>query len=120
VSDQDESANASEHMAPLLEALRKDPKRAEYYKDLIEPLHRYDHEHHGDLVKTLAAYLRHAGNSTRTANTLFLHRNSLAYRLARIQALTGLDIDDPDARMALQVGLLVSAEAAPRADENKS
>ena len=54
-----------------------------------------------------AAYLRHGGNATRTADALFLHRNSLGYRLARIQALTGLDLDDPDARLALQVSVLL-------------
>ena len=112
MSHQDEGINASEHIAPLLEALESNPQRAKYYRGLLEPLRRYDREHHGDLVKTLAAYLHHAGNSTRTANALYLHRNSLRYRLARIQALTGLDPDDPDARLALQVALLVWAEKA--------
>jgi DNA-binding PucR family transcriptional regulator len=93
---------------PLLEALSADPRRAGYYRGLLEPLRRYDAEHHGDLVSTLAAYLRHGGNATRTADALYLHRNSLRYRLARIQALTGLDPDDPDARLALQVAILVT------------
>jgi DNA-binding PucR family transcriptional regulator len=87
--------------------LRNEPARAEYYRGLLNPLERYDREHHGDLVKTLNAYLRHGGNATHTANALYLHRNSLRYRLARIQALTGLDPDDPDARLALQVALAI-------------
>src|SRR5438132_7401097 len=102
-----DSANASEHLGPLLEALRAHPQRAAYYVKLLKPLQRYDSEHHGDLVSTLAAYLRHGGNATRTADALYLHRNSLRYRLARIQALTGLDPDDPDARLALQIGVLI-------------
>lgn len=99
--------NASEHTRPLLEALSADPQKAAYYRGLLRPLQRYDNEHHGDLLATLAAYLRHGGNSTRTADALYLHRNSLRYRLARIQALTGMDPDDPDARLALQVGILL-------------
>jgi PucR family transcriptional regulator, purine catabolism regulatory protein len=96
-----------EHIAPVLDALKSDPEKAEYYRRLLGPLRDYDRAHQGDLVKTLSAYLRHGGNSTRTANALYLHRNSLRYRLARIQALTGLDTDDPDARLALQIAVLL-------------
>ncbi|MDQ3929072.1 MAG: helix-turn-helix domain-containing protein, partial [Chloroflexota bacterium] len=67
----------NEHIAPLVEAMRADPQKAAYYLDLLEPLRQYDREHNGDLVKTLAAYLRHGGNSVQTANALFIHRNSL-------------------------------------------
>src|SRR3954463_8002060 len=98
------------HLAPMLDALRDDPQRANYYLRLLTPLRRYDAEHHGDLVKTLAAYLRCAGNSNRTADALYLHRNSLRYRLARIRALTGLDIDEPDTRPALQIAVLLASE----------
>ena len=55
----------------------------------------------------IARELRHGGNATRTADALYLHRNSLRYRLARIQALTGLDPDDPDARLALQIAITI-------------
>lgn len=107
MSNSGQSEENSAHLAPLVEALRSDPAKSAYYKGLLAPLVRYDREHHGDLVKTLDAYLRHGGNSTRTADALFIHRNSLRYRLARIQALTGLDHDDPDTRLALQIGLLM-------------
>jgi DNA-binding PucR family transcriptional regulator len=110
VSDREPSDGVSEHIRPLLEALRNEPARAEYYRGLLNPLQRYDREHHGDLVKTLNAYLRHGGNATHTANALFLHRNSLRYRLARIKALSGLDPDDPDVRLALQVAIYIRTE----------
>jgi DNA-binding PucR family transcriptional regulator len=98
------------HLAPLLDALQADPSRSAYYKGLLNPLLHYDKEHHGDLIKTLDTYLRHGGNSTQTANALYLHRNSLRYRLARIQALTSLDPNDPDSRLALQIALLLLRE----------
>ncbi len=37
---------------------------------------------------------------------MFLHRNSLLYRLERIQKHTGLDLKDPGASLALQLGSL--------------
>lgn len=107
MSNRGQHEDSPPHLAPLAEALRANPEKAAYYKTLLASLHRYDQEHHGDLIKTLDAYLRHGGNSTRTANALYIHRNSLRYRLARIQALTGLDHDDPDMRLALQVALLI-------------
>ena len=103
----------NEHIAPLVEAMRADPQKAAYYLALVEPLRQYDREHHGDLLKTMWAYLRHGGNSVRTANALFIHRNSLRYRLARIHALTSLDPDDPDARLALQIAVVLDNEFSP-------
>jgi purine catabolism regulator len=102
-----------EHIEPLVEAMRADPQKAAYYLGLLAPLRQYDREHHGDLVKTLAAYLRHGGNSVQTANALFIHRNSLRYRLSRIQALCLLNPDDPDARLALQIALVLNTELNP-------
>jgi DNA-binding PucR family transcriptional regulator len=107
VGEHDESAKTPEHLAPLVEALRADPQKAAYYLGLLKPLEQYDRDRNGDLLKTLAVYLEHAGNSVRAADTLFLHRNSLRYRLARIQALMGMDPDDPDARLTLAVALLL-------------
>ena len=40
------------------------------------------------------------------ADRMFLHRNSMLYRLERIQKLTGLDLKDPRVALALQLGLL--------------
>lgn len=44
---------------------------------------------HPDLVETLRALVRHDGNMAETASDLCIHRNTLAYRLDRIHALTG-------------------------------
>ncbi|HET6312702.1 MAG TPA: helix-turn-helix domain-containing protein [Chloroflexia bacterium] len=107
---------SNEHIAPLVEAMRADPQQAAYYLALIEPLRQYDREHHGDLLKTLSTYLRHGGNSVRTANALFIHRNSLRYRLSRVQALTSLNPDDPDARLALQIALVLNAQLNPQSE----
>lgn len=104
-----EGGGSNDLLAPMLDALRADPERARYYAHLLDPLRRYDREHHGDLVKTLSAYLRHGGNAVAAAGALYIHRNSMRYRLARIRALLAEDIDDPDTRLALRVALLLGA-----------
>ena len=113
MSDAERTRGQQDHLAPMLEALKSDPGRAAYYLDLLAPLQEYDRVHHGDLLKTLSAYLKHGGNSTQTADALFMHRNSLRYRLARIRAITALDLDDPDSRLALQVAVLLLKEHNP-------
>lgn len=45
----------------------------------------------GRLRETLAAYVKHEGSLSATAQALFVHRNTVVYRLSRIRTLTGLD-----------------------------
>lgn len=103
----DGEAEGIQELAPLLAALRADPKIVRYYEDLLKPLQRYDLQHFGDLTKTLATYLHHAKNSSRAADALYIHRNSLRYRLQRIKMLVGLDPDNPYEGLALQVAILL-------------
>jgi len=107
LSDHRPNGSVPSHLEPLLEVLRAHLDIALYYSALLAPLRRYDEEYHGDVVKTLDAYLRHGGNSTQTADALYVHRNSIRYRLARVRALTNLDLDDADTRLALQIALLL-------------
>lgn len=47
-------------------------------------------------------------NVSETARQLFLHRNTLAYRLEKIQKMTGLDIRSFEDAMILKVALMVA------------
>ncbi len=78
----------------------------EPFRVLVEPLVEYDRERRSDLVKTLKVYLDAGANASEAADRLFLHRNSMLYRLSRVEKLTGLNLKDPRARLALQLGLL--------------
>ncbi len=63
----------------------------------------YDREHHSELLKTLFAYLNEAGALEATAAKLYVHRNTLKYRLTRVGELTGWDLDDPEQRFHLNL-----------------
>ena len=56
-------------------------------------------------VETLEAYFACNGNLSEAARRLHLHRNSLLYRLERIQEVLHADLEDADTRLALQVAL---------------
>jgi sugar diacid utilization regulator len=88
----------------LLLALRASGDLEPFIQRTLEPLLR--DERHGDtLVETLEAFFAHNGNSTRAAETLHLHRNSLLYRLNQARESLGQDLDDPELRLALQLAI---------------
>ncbi|NHC12542.1 PucR family transcriptional regulator [Motilibacter sp. E257] len=69
------------------------------------------------LGETLAAYLEHAGSLEGAARMLFVHPNTVRYRLRRVAELTGYAPAEPrDAfalRLALALGRLAEADEAP-------
>ena len=89
----------------LLRELASSPDLAPF-GELVRPLVERDLERRSDLVRTLRAYFAAGANASEAADRLFLHRNSMLYRLERIHKLTGLDLKNPGASLALQLGLL--------------
>lgn len=89
----------------LLTALSSNPEAARFFRKTIRPLIEHDENRNAELVETLDAYFACHGNLSQTAIRLHIHRNTLAYRLERIAAITRLDLDDPDARFSLQLAL---------------
>lgn len=61
-----------------------------------------------DLLATAQAYLDHGGNVQRTAATLTVHRQTVYYRLQRIEQVSGLDLARGDQRLVLHLGLTLA------------
>jgi purine catabolism regulator len=60
----------------------------ELAEHVLGALLRYDRTHQTELVRTLAVLLANNRSPTRTAAELFIHRQTLVYRIRRIEALT--------------------------------
>lgn len=60
------------------------------------------------LLTTLAATLEAGGSPSRAASALYCHRNTVMYRLARIETLSGRRLADHRDRLLLGLGLLAS------------
>jgi sugar diacid utilization regulator len=86
----------------LMEWYASDTARASVRAQLA-PLEKLGPARRETAVRTLAAYLDQQGSVVRTAQQLHLHRNAVTYRLRRITELLGVDLDDPDQRLALQL-----------------
>lgn len=65
-------------------------------QEVIGNLIRYKGDKDIDLMHTFNAYLQGKENISRTARSLHLHRQSLVYRLQKIETLTHHSLDDPD------------------------
>ncbi|WP_404793892.1 PucR family transcriptional regulator [Streptomyces tendae] len=65
---------------------------------LLSPAHR-------ELARTAEVYLDCAGQAGRTAAELGIHRQTLYYRLSRVEQLTALDLDDGEDRLLLHMAL---------------
>lgn len=89
----------------LLFPLRDSPELRAFYDEYLGALESYDERHGTELIRTLEGFFAHHGNHVRAAEALHLHRNTLLYRLARIQSIAGLDLDDAEVRLAVQVAL---------------
>ena len=91
----------------LLDSLRGDWQANE----LARPLARLKAmDNNGLLRRTLAAWFRHNVQPLATSKALFIHRNTLEYRLNRISELTGLDLGNFDDRLLLYVALQLDEE----------
>jgi PucR-like helix-turn-helix protein len=64
------------------------------------------------LLATLYSWLRHWGSRAEVSAELFVHPQTVSYRLKRLRELLGDDLDDPTARFELLL-VLTSARAAP-------
>ncbi|MGA4999844.1 PucR family transcriptional regulator [Streptomyces arboris] len=65
---------------------------------LLTPLHK-------ELAHTAEVFLDCAGQASRTAAELGIHRQTLYYRLSRIEQITGLDLGDGEDRLLLHMAV---------------
>ena len=65
-----------------------------YCNERLGKLEEYDHANGTFLLDTLLAYYMNGFSVGKTAKELFIHRNSLQYRLNKIQELIDFELDD--------------------------
>ena len=102
------SAEVASHV--LLLAGLGTAERQAFRDRLLGPLADYDRGHGADLVHTLDAFLRCSGSWRQCAQALHVHVNTLRYRLARVEALTGRDLGRFEDRVDFFLALRLPAE----------
>jgi len=76
------------------------------HRVLLRPLLNYDRSHGTDLLQTLEAYLDCRESLRETARRLYVHPNTVKYRLRRVQQIMGRDpLSQPGDRLSLHLAL---------------
>ena len=73
--------------------------------EVLGKLDRQDRQRGSELLATLACYFRENSSPQRTARSLHVHPNTVAYRIRRIQEITGMQLDNYRDRLMAQVAL---------------
>ncbi len=79
------------------EALRQ------YYEETLGKIIEYDSTNDGELIKTIEALVKSAGNRSRASKALYIHRNTLAYRVKLIERLSGLNLSNSADLVAIAI-----------------
>lgn len=92
------SVMAYEELGPYKYLLRMpfDGGVRDAHRDAVARIAEYDRLRSTALLKTLEEFLRRRGNISATAETLYVHPNTLRQRLRRIGELSGLDLRKDD------------------------
>lgn len=91
----------------LLYSMAQHPELHDFYRDSLGSLIAYDEKGSGDLLRTLDAFFVCHGSPTGTAQRLKLHRNTVLYRLRRIEEVGKVNLGDAATRLNLQLCLRI-------------
>ena len=80
----------------LIGTLQKEPVARDLLHPALGMLENYDVENGTDLLETLRVYVETGCNQSETAQNLYVHLNTLKYRLKRINEIAGVDFKDRD------------------------
>lgn len=84
------------------------PRSRELAEGLLAPL--LAEPNAGELIDTLRVYLDCMGRRSQAAQMLHIHRNTLTYRIQRLEQLLKINLDDAAAQLVLQLALKARPE----------
>jgi PucR family transcriptional regulator, purine catabolism regulatory protein len=98
----------------LILSLSEREKLIHFCEGTLGPILEYDLRNNADLIKTLEAFFNAHGNLSQTAEALIVHRNTLLYRMRRINEIAEIDMERPETRLALHLALTIRRLLATR------
>lgn len=86
----------------------------------LDPLIQYDRKNDSNLMLTLTAYLDNHQNLATTSRQLFIHRNTLLYRVEKIESLLGYSLNEKNAQFNLSFAIKLQTSFEQRNDTNEN
>lgn len=79
----------------------------EYIPDSLRKLLNCKKPQRDQWLETLRTYLKNGKNLSKTASELFVHYKTAAYRMEKIAEITGIDFENANEVLAVQMGLII-------------
>ncbi len=80
-------------------------------RHLVEEIYLPLHQARGTLIETLAAYFATGSSLEATARALFVHANTVRYRLRQVAEATGFSPSQPRDALTLQIALVLGRQS---------
>lgn len=83
---------------------------ARYLEQPLNRLKQEDQVKGTEFYNTLKEYLLHGNNVSMTSKHLYIHRNTMIYRLSKINEILGVDINDPKIARQLMISIVLQEQ----------
>lgn len=91
----------------ILFSVKDDDVLYSYANEILGPLDAYDAEQHHDYLEMLKIYIQNDRSLEKTADALFLHRNTVNYRLQKMKKLLNSPLKTVEDLFPFQVALAI-------------
>ncbi|CUH94877.1 hypothetical protein P22_0943 [Propionispora sp. 2/2-37] len=82
-------------------------KLENFYHETLDQLVEYDKNFETSLLESVWIFLKENGNGIKAAERLFIHRNTLRYRIQRAAEILGVNFDHVEERMTIQAAMVI-------------
>lgn len=93
------------YIAHLIRCAASTVKPEIFLDPLLLELERYDQENKTRFVRDLAAFLQNGRSISRAAKALFLHKNTMYYKISRIEEILNISLENEDICFSLELSL---------------
>ena len=91
----------------ILADVKEEEIYPEFVSETVGELMKYDREKHTDYMNILEVYFENDCSAVHTAQTLYCHKNTLAYKLDKIKRILGYDILKNENRVKIMVAIYI-------------
>ena len=89
----------------VLYEIRNNQVIKDYITDTIQNVYDYDQLNGTDYINTLRLYLKYNGAVNELSEKLFVHRNTINYRIKKIEKITNNNLSDFNTRLEFAIAI---------------
>ncbi|WP_375105567.1 PucR family transcriptional regulator [Lysinibacillus fusiformis] len=91
----------------IIMAVQNQALMKSFSQDILGHLYHYDDVHNTDYVPFLRIFLEENGNTSRISERQFIHRNTVLYKIKKIEMLLDMDLSNPFTKTNLYIAFLI-------------